>query len=132
MNNGSVLLVDDQPHILRIMRLGLERNGYQVEVAYNGVQALEKLRRHAFDVLVTDVQMPQMDGRALCETVRRDLAPAVALILVVTARTDVIVEDWPGRLAGTEVLEKPLSMRRLLARLESHFACAAAPAEGAP
>lgn len=58
----SVLLVDDQPEALWLVRMDLERAGYEVHVAESGRKALELQQQHAADVLVTDIFMPEMDG----------------------------------------------------------------------
>ena len=67
-----ILVVDDEPHILRLIQVSLERYGFVVETAGNGPEALTSLRAHRPDVLVSDVMMPEMDGYELLANVRRD------------------------------------------------------------
>ena len=124
----KLLLVDDQPHILRVLRLALEREGYMVEMARDGEQALEKLRASSYDVLITDVQMPRMDGRELCESMHAELVGAKPFTLVVTARAEDEIPAWVSKLPQTELLEKPFSLRRLTCRLAKLFARIPAPA----
>lgn len=118
----KILLVDDQPHIIRVIKLTLDRKGFKVDTAVNGEEALEKLRDDDYDVLITDIEMPRMDGQRLCEAMHRQLTDLKLLTLVITAKTDQELRDWAVQLPQTEFLEKPLSLRRLTARLESYFA----------
>lgn len=66
----AILVVDDEPDILELMRLLLERRGYAVTMARNGIEALKSLERQRFDLLVTDIIMPEMDGFDLISRVR--------------------------------------------------------------
>ena len=129
MTTRRILLVDDQPHVVRVIRLALEGKGYIVETAPNGEQALRKLREGSFHVVITDIEMPRLDGRALCEAMHRELHDVKPLTLVITARPEMATREWVRFLPNTELLEKPLSLRRLRARLDEHFA---GPVEGAP
>lgn len=122
--------MDDQPHVVRVIRLALEARGYTVETASNGEQALGKLRQGSFHVVITDIEMPRLDGRALCEAMHRELHDPKPLTLVITARPELAAREWVRVLPGTELLEKPLSLRRLNARLEAHFA--SGPVPGTP
>ena len=120
-----ILLVDDQPHVVRVIKLALERQGYATECASNGLEALEKLSARAFDVVITDMEMPKMGGQALCEAMRRDIPGPKPLTLVVTGLTDPKVREWVAELDNTELFEKPLSLQRLKRRLARHFVAAA-------
>lgn len=117
-----VLLVDDEPHVSRVIKLTLDRKGYEVEMARNGEEALARQRTRPFDVIITDFQMPIMDGRGLCEALALDAPDPTPLTLVVTGKTDPELRDWVGRLNQTEFFEKPVSLKQLTQRLEEHFA----------
>ena len=117
-----ILLVDDEPHVSRVIKLVLDRKGYEVEMARNGEEALASQRNAPFDVIITDYQMPRMDGRGLCEALAADAPDPAPLTLVVTGKTDPALRDWAGKLNRTEFLEKPLSLKQLTQRLEQHFA----------
>ena len=69
-NRATVLLVDDEAPIRRSLGPYLERSGYRVHLASDGVEALEVLGRHRIDIVVTDVLMPRLDGRELVRRVR--------------------------------------------------------------
>ena len=122
-----VLVVDDQPHVVRVIRMALERRGYQVEVAADGQAALEKFRGGPFDVLITDINMPRMDGRALCDAVQSAAAAGKApFTVIVTGGTDPDVREWAEGLERTHFLEKPLSIKHISALLCEHFEARAA------
>ena len=83
---ARVLVVDDEINIVRLIQVNLERHGYQVETANNGVQALAKIRDSRPDLLVSDVMMPEMDGFELLANVRRDPALMDLPVIMLTAK----------------------------------------------
>ncbi|MDN4056810.1 response regulator [Massilia sp. YIM B02769] len=121
----SILLVDDEPHVIRVLRLMLEREGYEVASANDGNEALEKMAARRPDVMVSDIQMAGMDGRELCRTVRARYPDETFPIFVMTSMTASEERAWVRELAQVEFLEKPLSPRQLIARLTTYFANAA-------
>jgi len=121
----SILLVDDEPHVIRVLRLMLEREGYEVASANDGVEALEKMAARRPDVMVSDIQMAGMDGRELCRTARARYPDETFPIFVMTSMTASEERAWVRELAQVEFLEKPLSPRQLIARLTTYFANAA-------
>ena len=68
----QILLVDDEAVVRRVLRVALEKAGFAVETASNGEEALTSLRERSPDVLITDIEMPRMDGRTLCETLHAE------------------------------------------------------------
>ena len=122
MNKRTILLVDDEPHVIRVLRLMLEREGYEVASANDGAEALDKMDLRRPDVMVSDIQMAGMDGRELCRTVRARYPDATFPIFVMTSMTASGEREWVRELANVDFLEKPLSPRQLIARLAAHFA----------
>jgi DNA-binding response OmpR family regulator len=118
-----ILVVDDESHMTRVLKLYLERAGYIVETCANGQEALAAVRNSPPDVMVTDIQMPLMTGRELCSTINQEFPQRTFPIFVMTSRTDREERVWTAAIAGIEFLEKPLSMRSVLAKLDKHFAC---------
>ncbi len=114
-----ILVVDDQPHILRVVKMGLERSGHSVETARNGEVAFNILTRKSFDVLITDVDMPKMNGCQLCEKIADELSDRKMDIYIVSAKTDPKLREWVDAHSGIQFLEKPLSLRVL----NEHLAC---------
>ena len=93
----SVMVVDDEPTTRRVVRLALENAGYEVATAGDGAEALKILRDRRFDVLVTDLNMPRMDGRELCEAIAAECAGHEPLIFVLTARPGEGHRTWATR-----------------------------------
>jgi CheY-like chemotaxis protein len=129
MNKRMILLVDDEPHVIRVLRLMLEREGYEVASANDGAEALEKMGVRRPDVMVSDIQMAGMDGRELCRTARARYPDAPFPIFVMTSMTASNEREWVKELANVDFLEKPLSPRQLIARLAAHFTNAATQQE---
>lgn len=121
MTQRHILLVDDEPHVTRVLRLALEKAGYAVTTAHDGHEALACMAQQLPDVLISDIQMDGMDGRTLCPLARKTWPDHDFLILVMTSMTALEERSWARELANTEFLEKPLSPRQLVARLSRHF-----------
>lgn len=114
---ARVLLVDDEATVRRVMELGLSKAGHAVRTAENGQTALEAIRREAPELLITDIEMPRMNGRQLCEAIRGELADLTFPIFVLTSLTEREHRSWSKSLPGLEFLEKPVSMRTLLRKI---------------
>ena len=112
----NVLVVDDDPKIRSVLGRGLRFEGYAVQVAADGAEALKLARTWSPDVIVLDVMLPDMDGMEVCRRLRRGIATP---ILMLTARSDV-----PDRIAGLDsgaddYLVKPFEFDELVARLRA-------------
>ncbi|MDX1697971.1 MAG: response regulator [Thiohalobacterales bacterium] len=118
----TVLIVDDEPHVIRIMRLALEKSGYRVDEAANGLQALEYLAKNSPDVMISDIDMPRMNGRELCEEMVRILPGRTFPVFVLTARAEHEHREWSAAIDNLGFMEKPVSIRRLLSALDDYFA----------
>lgn len=81
-----ILAVDDEPNIVRLIQVNLERQGYQVETANNGAQALAKIKASRPDLVVSDVMMPEMDGFELLANIRRDPTLMDLPVIMLTAK----------------------------------------------
>ncbi|RDH85515.1 MAG: hypothetical protein DIZ78_11290 [endosymbiont of Escarpia spicata] len=117
----KILIADDEPHAIRILRQSLERAGYQVEGARNGLEAIEKLREQMPDVLITDIQMPRMTGQELCAQIVEEMPQRDFLIFVLTSRTEIEHREWSAGIDNLRFLEKPISVRKLIATLDEYF-----------
>jgi DNA-binding response OmpR family regulator len=123
---SAILVVDDEPAVTRVLQLQLEGAGHQVRVAHDGEQALKMLREEPFDLVITDICMPRMDGRQFCEQVRSERPDGEPLIFVVSSRPEDEYRSWTQDLPNIEFLEKPLSLRRLMTRVALRLGEAAA------
>lgn len=117
----KILIVDDEPHIIRIIKLSLERAGYLVDSAPNGEVALKKILLQQPDILITDIQMPRMSGEELCKKINTDIPERKFLIVVSTSRTEIEHREWSRKISDLVFLEKPVSTRKLLSMLDNHF-----------
>lgn len=109
-----VLVVEDDPGILRQIAFNLELHGYAVETAMTGLQALKQLMNRRPDLLITDVMMPEMDGNELVTSVRADAELSDLPIIMLTARSQ--DEDMvQGYQNGTDLyLTKPFNPAELV------------------
>lgn len=125
-----ILVVDDEPHVTRLVAQRLSREGYETRTAGNGLEALSCFDSDGpFDVLITDYNMPKMDGRELCENVRERFSKDELHIFLVTARAEDPLRDWAGGAPCVEYIEKPISLQDLVRRLEKCFSAAEAEGE---
>lgn len=117
----KILLVDDEPHVIKVLKLFLDKSGYQVSVANNGEQALAKVTTDNPDVVITDIQMPRMTGQELCNKINESCTSSKPYMIIMTSRTDRELRDWVNKVPNLEFLEKPLSPRKLVNQLRNHF-----------
>ena len=102
------------------MKLALEKNGYEVSAAHNGLQALDKLKENLPDLLITDIDMPRMNGKDLCKKIEEDIPNREFPILVLTSKTEIEHREWTRNMSSTMFLEKPVSIRKLLKMLDDY------------
>lgn len=113
----TVMIVDDHAPVIRVMRLGLEEAGYDVETANNGSECLVKLLDKLPDFLVTDIDMPRMSGKELCTAIEEQFPHRTFPIIVLTSRTELEHRDWTRDIDNLEFMEKPVSIRRLVSHI---------------
>lgn len=111
---ARILIVDDEPHVRRLIEVNLTRAGYRVEQAENGAQALTRVREDPPDLIVSDVMMPYMDGFAFLRALRSDPTTREIPVVMLTAKaTDADV--FTGYVEGSTLyLTKPFSPQELL------------------
>lgn len=115
---ARVLLVEDDRVTSAILARTIEHAGHEVEVASNGIQAIDRLESGDVSLLVTDLMMPQMNGQQLCERIRSEARYATLPILLTTGTTDSSRLAWVETYPGVEVISKPICMADLLARIQ--------------
>ncbi len=115
----TILVVDDEPHIVRFTAMNLEVEGFRVETASNGLEALEVLdQRGPVDLVVLDVMMPELDG---FETLRRIRGQSSVPVIFVTVRGDEADRVAGLDLGADDYLTKPFSPRELISRIRALF-----------
>jgi two-component system, cell cycle response regulator len=118
-DNIRVLLVDDEPVSRRVVQFLLEKEGYVTETASNGEEALAKILTGRFHILLTDWQMPKMDGLALCRHVREANLPGYVYTLILTANSSEQAVVAALEAGADDFLHKPPNKHELLARVMS-------------
>jgi type II secretory ATPase GspE/PulE/Tfp pilus assembly ATPase PilB-like protein/CheY-like chemotaxis protein len=116
---AKVLLVEDEEQLRRVMKDLLEREGYQIVEAGDGVGALEQVDRHAPDVILLDLNLPGLDGYGVLSQLRSRPVTADLPVIVLTAKGDEDNEVRVLKLGADDFLTKPFRARALSARLES-------------
>lgn len=112
----KVLVVDDETQITRVLRRGLESEGFQVRIAADGRSGLEAFRTWLPDVVITDLTMPGMDGLGLCERIRQ---LSEVPILVLSVKEDETSKVKALDLGADDYVAKPFGMAELLARVRA-------------
>ena len=113
----KVLIVDDHAPVIRVLKLGIEEAGYEVDTASNGSECLVKLCAGHPDFLVTDIDMPRMSGKELCKAIEEQFPNRTFPIVVLTSRTEMEHRDWTRNIDNLAFMEKPVSVRRLLSHI---------------
>jgi two-component system, OmpR family, KDP operon response regulator KdpE len=116
MTSARILVVDDEPQIRRVMRSALSAEGYVVQDARTGEDALNELRKERYDLVLLDVNMPGMDGLETCKAIRASSEVAVIMLTVRNAEGDKIAALDAG---ADDYVTKPFSMPELLARIRA-------------
>lgn len=118
MANKKVLVVDDEIHIVHVVAIKLRNNNYDVISAENGAQALKLAQEEKPDIVVTDLQMPVMNGVELIEKLRQDKATESMPVILLTARGFAVTDEQKQQLQVSAVLSKPFSPKELLRSIE--------------
>jgi len=124
----TVLVVDDEPNIVELVRLYLEQDGFAVLAAADGQEALELHRRHDPDLVILDLMLPRLDGFEVCRQIRRT---ADTPIVMLTARSDDVDAIVGLELGADDYVTKPFNPRALVARVKAVLRRTEASARGA-
>lgn len=126
-----ILLIDDEPFILRSLSYLLSREGYRVETASNGEDGLAEIRRLRPPVVFLDIMMPRMNGYEVCEQIKQDPELASTYVIMLSAKGQQIDRER-GLLGGAdEYMTKPFSPAEVAQRVRALFAERAQATEAA-
>ena len=117
----KVLVADDEPDILEILKYNLENEGYVVFTAKNGDEAIEKAKRNQPDLIVLDIMMPGKNGVEVCEILRRQSAFKETLIIFLTAINDEATQIKGLKTGADDYISKPISPKIFLSKVNSIF-----------
>ncbi len=124
MDKIRILVVDDEPDFALLVQGNLQKEGFEVDVAYNGVEGLEKIKQNPPDAVVLDVMMPEMDGYEVCSEMKKDDRFADIAILMLTAVADHVTSTRYSHFDGMSMeaddyLPKPASAEEISDSLKS-------------
>ena len=121
---AKILVVDDDPVVQRMLAYVLVDGGHDTRRASNGMAALQLLERESFDLVVSDVRMPELDGLGLLARIRGDERLAELPVILLTAQFDAYDDVQPQPDPLTIFLQKPLSSSELASAVGHHLAAA--------
>ncbi len=115
----KILLVDDEPDILEILKYNLSSQGYQVYTAKNGVDGVEKAKKKHPHLIILDVMMPEMDGIEACEIIRRTKGLENTIITFLTARGEDYSQVAGFDAGADDYITKPIKPKVLLSKIKA-------------
>ncbi|HHY46920.1 MAG TPA: response regulator transcription factor [Firmicutes bacterium] len=116
MKGTKVLVVDDEPSIVELIRFNLEREGFEVITAYHGNHLLDRIRAERPDLIILDIMLPGEDGLSICREVRKESSIP---IIMLTAKDTELDKVLGLELGADDYVTKPFSPRELVARVRA-------------
>ncbi|MBW1863099.1 MAG: response regulator [Deltaproteobacteria bacterium] len=120
-NNKKILVIDDEAHIRRVIALKLKKRGYRVVMAANGEEGLNIIKSQRPNVVVSDIMMPKLDGKSLCEQTNGLKEEWPFLTIIMTCRIFPNEQKWINEMQDTLFMEKPFSPSRLVEHIDQYF-----------
>ena len=117
---GKILVVDDEKPIADILKYYLEKEGFEVSVAYDGVEAVESAFEEEPDLIILDIMLPKLDGFTVCKKLREHFTMP---ILMLTAKEEEADKVKGLELGADDYITKPFSNRELIARVKANRTC---------
>lgn len=125
--SARILVVEDEEDLAELIRHNLASEGYEVEVCQDGVQALDAVKRQPPDLMLLDVMLPKVDGRAVCRAIRRDHDFPIIMISARTSEVDKVIGLEVG---ADDYIPKPFGLLELIARVRSALRRASGESRG--
>ena len=114
----KILVVEDNADQVELLRFNLKKAGFAVGTASDGIEALKKARSLLPDLILLDLMLPELDGLAVCEVLRRDATTASVPIIMVTAMSSQLARLTGMEAGAADFITKPFNIKDLLARIE--------------
>src|SRR5476651_292168 len=121
MPGPSILVVDDQPINVQLLKRKLEREGIRVITAFNGLEALAAVKQDLPDLILLDVMMPDMDGFEVCQRLQADEATRGIPVMFITARTTKESKLEGLSVGAVDYITKPIDLDESLARVQTQL-----------
>jgi two-component system alkaline phosphatase synthesis response regulator PhoP len=115
----KILVVDDEEHIQELIKFNLEKSGYKVICAENGIDAIRLAKEQLPQLMLLDLMLPGMDGLDVCKEIRKDSSMSNMPIIMITAKGEEIDKIIGLELGADDYITKPFSVRELVARIKA-------------
>ncbi len=119
MVTKKILVVDDEPDLVELISYNLKKEGFEVSSAPDGEEALNKIRKEAFGLVILDLMLPGIQGMELCRILRKDPKTEGLPIIMVTAKGEEVDKILGLEIGADDYLTKPFSPRELIARVKA-------------
>ncbi len=119
MSQGSILIVEDDPNIAKLVKYNFEKSGYRTTVTITGEAALEFLARETVDLIILDIMLPKMDGFETCRRLKEDKRLSGIAVMMLTARGEEVDRVVGFELGADDYVVKPFSPRELVLRAKT-------------
>jgi DNA-binding response OmpR family regulator len=114
----KILIVDDEPHIVNLVRLTLSGEKYEVFSAYSGMEALALAKQIRPDLIILDLMMPNMDGYQVCEELRKDSRTMNTPIMILSAKSQLVDKFKSINVGADDYMVKPFDPEELVKRVK--------------
>jgi len=114
----KILIVDDEPFILKSLSFVLMKEGFQIETANNGLEAMEKIQKDRPDIVFLDIMMPKKNGMEVCEWIREDPVLKGIYVIILTAKGQELDREKGFSIGADEYMTKPFSPSSVVKRLK--------------
>lgn len=115
------MVVDDEAYIVELVKFNLEKEGYQVSVATNGLEALDMVQVERPDLILLDIMLPNVDGLEVCRTLKQNKDTSWIPIIMLTAKGEEIDTVLGLEMGADDYIKKPFSPRELIARVKARL-----------
>ncbi|MBP1888587.1 two-component system alkaline phosphatase synthesis response regulator PhoP [Clostridium moniliforme] len=119
MAKDKILIVDDEEHILELIKFNVKNAGYEVVTANNGIDALKIAKEEKPALVLLDLMIPGMDGFDVCKEIKKDKETSNTAIIMLTAKGEELDKILGLELGADDYITKPFSIRELLARIKA-------------
>ncbi|MFH1349893.1 MAG: response regulator [Pseudomonadota bacterium] len=121
VHKEKILIIDDEPAIRRVLELIFSKHGYHVMLASDGMEGLDLIIKEKPRVVITDIVMPRLDGRSLCEQTNELKCERPFLTIVITSLISPDKHRWLDKMKEAELMLKPFDIRKLLNRVNQYL-----------
>ena len=132
LRRRKILVVEDEPDFLELLRIHFKDEGFAIATAKNGVDAVRKARSLQPDLILLDVMLPELDGFAVCEILRNDTATASIPVIMVTGLCGQLTKCAGIESGATEFVTKPTSPETIVSKVKETLQSRPVPAVPAP